>query len=80
MNVLRLRILTTVFNTAARLVHGYPRAVLGVLAGIIIALASLAILGAVALISDPAAWKLYLFAAAWLAAFVWLAGKRPWSF
>jgi hypothetical protein len=71
--MIRLRLLTT----AARLAHGNPRLVLGVLTGTIIALASLAILGTVALISDPAAWKLYLFAAASLAAFVWIAGKRP---
>jgi len=76
MNLLRLRILTTVFNTTARLAYNHPKALVMTLLTGIMSLASLAILGAVALISDPAAWKLYLFAAAWLAAFVWIAGKK----
>jgi hypothetical protein len=78
--MIRIRMLMMgirMFTTAASFAHGHPRAILGVLVGIIIALASLAILGAVALISDPESWKLYLFAAMALAAFVWIRGKRP---
>jgi hypothetical protein len=57
-------------NTSARLAHGHPHIVLTMLAGVVVTLAGLAGLGAVALISDPTAWKLCLFAAACLAAFV----------
>jgi hypothetical protein len=72
MTTLRLRMLTLgiqALTTTALFANRYPRAVLTMLAGIP---AGLAILGAVSLISDPAVWKFYLFAAMALGVLVWI--------
>jgi hypothetical protein len=63
-------------NTTARLAYGHPYIVRLILASMILIPICLATIGVVALISNPAPWKFLLFAAAWLAAFVWISDRR----
>jgi len=62
-------------NRIAQWTHLHPRAIMVGWAAVVLGLAGLAVTSAISLVMQPAPWKLFLFAATWLASWVAVASR-----
>jgi hypothetical protein len=72
-----VRSLARTLNTVCRYAHAHPRAIVVGWAAVLVGLAGLAVASAMSLVLQPAPWKLFLFAASWLATWVAIASRQP---
>jgi hypothetical protein len=72
-----VRSLARVVNLASRYAQAHPRVVVVGWVAVVVGLAGLAVASAISLVLQPAPWKLFMFAATWLATWVAIASRQP---